>query len=128
MHLLALKATGFSNHARSREAVRLLTDRLLSGGGCNYGNTTVLDQELMPHVAPTGIVLLALVGEEDCTGRIHKSVNYLERELSAQSGAVSFCYGLMALDASHCRAGRLQFCQSPPRALSKGLADGACAD
>jgi hypothetical protein len=99
MHLLALKATGFGNHFRARKAVQLLTDRLLAGGGCNYGNTTVLGQELLPHVAPTGIVLLALAGEEDSTGRIQKSLSYLQRELFAQRGTVSLCYGLMALSA-----------------------------
>ena len=99
MHLLALKATGFGNHFRARKAVRLLTDRLLAGGGCNYGNTTVLGQELLPHIAPTGIVLLALAGEEDSTGRIQKSLHYLQRELFAQRGTASLCYGLMALTA-----------------------------
>jgi hypothetical protein len=99
MHLLALKATGFGNHIRARKAVRLLVDRLLAGGGCNYGNTTVLGQELLPHLAPTGIALLALAGEADSTGRIRNSLHYLQRELFAQRGTASLCYGLMALTA-----------------------------
>ena len=39
MAVLALKAFGQQAHARTREAVQLLIDRLLPAGGCNYGNT-----------------------------------------------------------------------------------------
>ena len=55
MFVLALKTVGRSHHARTREAVRLLVDRLLPDGGCNYGNTTVLGQKLLPHIEPTGL-------------------------------------------------------------------------
>ena len=58
--VLALKAVGLGDHDRTREAVRLLHDRLFSDGGCNYGNTVVLGQELRPHLQPTAIALLAL--------------------------------------------------------------------
>jgi len=50
-------------HPRADEAVQLMLDRILPGGGCNYGNTIVLDQLLRPHIQPTGIVLLALAGD-----------------------------------------------------------------
>src|SRR5207302_5660581 len=60
MHVLALKAAGRGDHPRTREAVRLLIDRLLVGGGCNYGNTVVMDQGLRPHLQPTGLAMLAL--------------------------------------------------------------------
>lgn len=99
LNVAALKATGFGDHERTREAVRLLVDRLLPGGGCNYGNTVVLRQELRPHLQPTGICLLALAGEADDDGRIRRSVAHLERELNEATTTASLCYGLLGLAA-----------------------------
>ncbi|MBI3837345.1 MAG: hypothetical protein HY288_05355 [Planctomycetia bacterium] len=99
MHLLALKHTGHSDHIRARDAVRLLQNRLLESGGCNYGNTVVFGQQLRPHVQPTGLALLALAGEDDVTGHVQKSVDYLERELPRQAATESLCYGLLGLAA-----------------------------
>ena len=61
--VLALKSAGLSQHPRTREAIRLLIDRLLPDGGCNFGNTVVLGQQLLPHLQSSGICLLALAGE-----------------------------------------------------------------
>src|SRR2546428_787916 len=80
MHVLALKAAGHRDHPRTREAVRLLIDRLLPGGGCNYGNTIVLGQELRPQLQPTGLAMLALAGETDPDGRVAMSLAYLKSE------------------------------------------------
>jgi hypothetical protein len=99
MAVLALKAAGYAEHPRTREAVLLLTDRLLSGGGCNYGNTIVLGQELLPHVQPTGLALLALAGEADRDGRINRSLDYLSAVLSAKTTSASLAYGLLGLAA-----------------------------
>lgn len=103
MFVLALKAAGQSQHARTREAVRLLVDRLLPHGGCNYGNTIVLGQELLPHVQPTGVVMMALADEQLTDPRIELSLQYLDRELSAETTTASLCYGLLGL-AAHDRA------------------------
>jgi hypothetical protein len=103
MFVLALQAVGQSQHPRTREAVRLLVDRLLPHGGCNYGNTIVLGQELLPHVQPTGIVMMALADERISDPRIELSLQYLERELSAETTAASLSYGLLGL-AAHNRA------------------------
>jgi len=104
MCVLALKRTGQGEHARTREAIRLLADRLLPEGGCNYGNTVVLGQLLRPHVLPTGIALLALLGEEAATDpRLPKSIEYLRGELSAGTAAVSLAYGLLGLTAHGAR-------------------------
>jgi hypothetical protein len=99
MHLLALKHTGHEDHVRARDAVRLLQDRLLEMGGCNYGNTYVFGQQLRPHVQPTGVAMLALAGEHDASGRAKKSVDYLTRELPRQAATDSLCYGLLGLAA-----------------------------
>jgi hypothetical protein len=103
MFVLALKAVGQSNHPRTREAVRLLVNRLLPHGGCNYGNTFVLGQELMPHVQPTGIVMMALAGENVDDPRLEKSLAYLKENLSAETTTASLTYGLLGL-AAHRRA------------------------
>ena len=103
LFVLALHAVGQSRHPRTREAVRLLVDRLLPHGGCNYGNTIVLGQELLPHVQPTGIVMMALADEKISDPRIELSLQYLERELSAETATASLSYGLLGL-AAHDRA------------------------
>jgi hypothetical protein len=97
--LLALKHSRFGHQSRARQAVRLLNNRLIESGGCNYGNTVVFGQTLRPHVQPTGICLLALAGEADSTGRIARSVDYLDRELSQGTATASLCYGLLGLAA-----------------------------
>jgi hypothetical protein len=95
--VLALKSAGQGEHERTREAVRLLRDRLLENGGCNYGNTTVLGQTLRPHLQPTGLALLALHGEEDSDGRIARSLDYLQSELNVETPTASLCYAVLAL-------------------------------
>ncbi len=97
--VLALKAAGHGGHPRTREAVRLLIDRLLPGGGCNYGNTVVLGQRLVPHVQPTGLTLLALAGERDPSGRIERSIEYLLRVLDEHTSPASLAYGLLGMAA-----------------------------
>ena len=99
INTLALKAAGLTKHPRARNAVRMLIDRQLPGGGCNYGNTFVLGQELRPHVQPTGLALLALAGETDASGRLTKSIEYLERSVTSGTTAASLSYALLGLAA-----------------------------
>ena len=97
--LLALRAVGQGQHARAREAAHLLQNRLLDAGGCNYGNTVVLGQQLLPHVQPSGLTLMALAGEGVAAGRIEPSLDYLEQELGPTTTPASLAYGLMGLAA-----------------------------
>jgi hypothetical protein len=97
--LLALKATGHTEHPRAREAAALLIDRLLPDGGCNYGNTTVLGQPLRPHLEPTGLALAALRDEPDLDGRIERSLQFVESEISAETTAASLAYAVIGLAA-----------------------------
>ena len=101
--VIALKATGHGDHPRTREAVRLLIDRLLPTGGCNYGNTVVFGQQLLEHLQPTGLTMLALAGEKSTDERITRSLDYLEQNLSGSVGTPSLCFGLQGL-AAHGRA------------------------
>ena len=101
--VLALKSLGQTNHPRTREGVRLLVDRLLSTGGCNFGNTTVLGQKLRPQVEPTGLALLALAGEPVSDPRIELSLQYLSSTVSNETTPISLSYGLIGLTAHHRR-------------------------
>jgi hypothetical protein len=103
MFVLALKACGHIRHPRTREAVRLISDRLLPTGGCNYGNTIVLGQTLLPHLQPTGLAMMALADEENEDPRVVLSLNYLHRELCQDTTTASLCYGLLGL-AAHNRS------------------------
>ena len=99
MFVMALKAVGLADHPRTREAVRLVIDRLLPDGGCNYGNTIVLGQTLLPHVQPTGLAMVALAREDASDPRVEKSLQYLENQLDRQTATASLCYGLLGLTA-----------------------------
>lgn len=98
--VLALKATGRDDHPRTREAVRLIIDRLLPDGGCNYGNTFVLGQRLRPQIEPSGIALAAAAGEEDRSGRLARTTDYVHDALSPNTTAASLSFGLLGLGAT----------------------------
>ncbi|MBL8830040.1 MAG: hypothetical protein JNM18_23880, partial [Planctomycetaceae bacterium] len=97
LYLLALKATGQHAHTRAREAVKVLLDRQIPCGGCNYGNTFVLGQELRPHVEPSGLALWALGNVPDPTGKLAKSIDFVVRQTSAETSTVSLAYALFGL-------------------------------
>jgi hypothetical protein len=99
LSLLALKAAGLGDHPRSREAVRLLVDRLLPGGGCNYGNTLVLGRELRPHVDATGLVATALANEVTGDERVRRTLDFLMREVSDRTPSISLGLALTGLAA-----------------------------
>ena len=119
LHVLALKRNGLGTHARVREAVALLLDRLLPSGGCNYGNTVVLGQTLRPHLQPTGLAMLALAGEahkpkaqarvstDEQTGvdprlrfgLVERSLAYLRHCLVPPLTATSLAWALLGLRA-----------------------------
>jgi hypothetical protein len=99
LFVLALKNVGLTDHARTREAVQMLVDRLLPAGGCNYGNTFVMGQQLVAHVQPTGMTLLALAGETAHDDRIPAALSYLHRKLNTTPSAASLSYSLLGLAA-----------------------------
>jgi hypothetical protein len=99
LQVTALRAAGRQDHPRTREAMRLLIDRQLRSGGCNYGNTSVLGQRLLPHVQPTGIAMTALAGESDHRGRIQRSLGYLADAVGIETTTSSLCWALIGLAA-----------------------------
>lgn len=101
--LLALKkarSAGFvdsATHARISEAERLLIDRTCQPGGWNYGNATVMEQDLRPYVATTALGLLAMQDRREHEA-VSRSLALLEStwrdEISAPSLALSLiCLG-----------------------------------
>ena len=103
LFVLALKASGQSKHPRTREGVRLLIDRQIETGGCNFGNTRVLGQATLPHVQPTGLAMLAISDEPNSDPRVGRSLEYLEGVLTEKTPTVSLCFGLLGLTAHHRR-------------------------
>lgn len=99
LFVLALKALGQNQHPRTREGVRLIIDRQLERGGCNFGNTKVLGQATLPHVQSTGLAMLAIAGESATDPRIQRSLDYLSSELSTKTATASLCFALLGLTA-----------------------------
>lgn len=96
--ILALEAVGQGDHERVHEASRMLLDRMLPGGGWNYGNTTVFGQELRPLPESTGVALNALAGRVEAA-RIAPSLAYLEAELPRIRTPFTLGWGLLGLGA-----------------------------
>lgn len=63
--LVLLKQLGLRQHARVRQAARMLRGRALAGGGWNYGEPQVLGGDLFPTVLPTSVALVAMADEQD---------------------------------------------------------------
>ena len=97
---VALRGAGYANHPRRDQAVRLMVDRLLSGGGANYGNTTILGQELLQHLQPSGIVAWALAGEDVDDPRLAKTVDYLRQASAEPTGTASLAWAVRGLAAN----------------------------
>lgn len=92
--IIALKITGFGEHARVKEGVRLLLDRQLPGGGWNYGNTQTFGRELFPFPESTGLVLNALSGLAP-QEQIQKSLDYLTLRLQEVRTPLALGWGVM---------------------------------
>jgi hypothetical protein len=99
MFVLGLRAAGYGGHERVREGERMIVDRLLPGGGANYGNTIVLGQPLVPHIQPTGLAMLALGGMEHDDPRISKSLEYLAGATEPKTAAPSLAFAALGLAA-----------------------------
>lgn len=98
--VLALRTADSTDDPRYGEALRLLVDRQLPGGGCNYGNTVVLGNTLLPHTQPSAIALLALAGTEyESDPRVAKSLAWLHSAADSEQGTASLAFALTALAA-----------------------------
>lgn len=96
--VLALRTAGLGNHARLDEAVSLLLDRQLPGGGWNYGNTVTFGTPLPPMPETTGAALAALAGLVS-PSRVEASLDYLAVESDHQATPQAVGWGLTGLAA-----------------------------
>jgi len=112
--MLALRASGHGSHARTREAVALLLDRAIPGGGWNYGNPRVFQNTLRPFPDTTGMALAALAGEPESKA-LREGIDYLKDELPRVRAPLSLSWGLMGLGAHGAR----------PEAAGDWLAEGS---
>ncbi len=96
----ALRQAGLAKHRRTREGIQVLLDRVITGGGWNYGNTSVLNQTLRPFPGTTGLALRALMGE-DSTAAIEQSITYLQDELCRVRAPITLGWGVLGLAAWH---------------------------
>jgi len=99
LSVIALQAVGLAEHPRVREGERLLLDRILPDGGCNYGNTCVLGQTLRPHLQPTGLALWALARNHREHPRVIRSHQWLAANLTATTSSMSLGFGLLGLSS-----------------------------
>ncbi len=97
--VMGLAAAGFGKHPRVVEGCRVIIDRLLPSGGANYGNTIVLGQPLLAHVAPTGVALAALAGREPATRRVDRSIDLLLSHVGPATTPISLAWACLGLTA-----------------------------
>ena len=107
--LLALKclpglAPRRAARARIQEGERMILDRACRGGGWNYGNSRVLDEELEPYPDTTAIALLALQDQPRLEG-VRAGMTALRRMLGEVDSGLALalatlCFRAHDLDAS----------------------------
>lgn len=98
--IIALSSEGQRKHERVSNGLRLLQDRVIPGGGWNYGNSKVFDTALRPQPAPTGLALLALLGRNGAAEPlIADSCRYLEVTLPKTRSPQTLCWGIWGLHA-----------------------------
>lgn len=99
-HIVALTALGKSQHQRTLDGIRMLLNRQMPNGGCNYGNTSVLGQPLVAHVMPSSYSLIALSQSAAKDNRVLRSLAYLRQQLELGPTSLSLSTAMIAL-ASH---------------------------
>ena len=96
--VIALKVTGYGQHDRTREAIRMILNRQLPHGGWNYGNTLVFGRELHPMPESAGAALTALAGEV-APAQVARSLDYLHGEVDRLRTPISLGWALLGLGA-----------------------------
>lgn len=99
--VLALRKAGLERHTRVVQAIALIHDRALLGGGWNYGNRAVFGRQLRPQPAPTGLAMLALAGRPNSGPSVARAVGYLSAALPGVETGWSLGWGVLGLSAWH---------------------------
>jgi hypothetical protein len=95
------------NSSRLDQAERLLIDRSCVGGGWNYGNAVVLEQELKPYVPTTAVALLAMQ-DRQAHPAVGRSLNYLEQHATSERSGTALALASLALLVCGRWSGRVQ--------------------
>jgi hypothetical protein len=94
--LKTLRADLPQSQTRSRieEGERMLVDRVCEGGGWNYGNSRVYDEELWPYPDTTALALLAL---QDRPGlpEVRSSLDALDRMVARNESLLATSLALL---------------------------------
>ncbi len=98
LSVIALRVTGYEAHERVQEALRMLMDRQLTGGGWNFGSTLVFGRELYPMPETTGMALSSIAGMVPKTD-VGKSLNYLRSNIGEAQTPITLCWSLLGLSA-----------------------------
>ena len=96
--LMALHEVGLGTHPRTIAGQHMLVNRQLTGGGWNFGSTTVFGRELHPLPECTGIALQALAGNISIQD-IERSLDYLLHALPQLRTPLSLGWALLGLGA-----------------------------
>lgn len=96
--MLALDAAGHGDDDRVAQGVDLLLDRMLSGGGWNYGNTVVFGKELHADIESTGAALGALAGRVE-RAQVESGLELLSRRCASVRTPMALSQALLGLAA-----------------------------
>ena len=97
--VLALKKAGKEKRgaaARIDEADKLIANRVCEAGGWNYGNASVVGQDLRPYVPTTAIALLAMRDRRQ-SAAVERSVAWLRDARSKEPSATALSLASLAL-------------------------------
>ena len=97
--LLALKKAGTQRRgaaARIEEGERLIANRVCEPGGWNYGNASVVGQDLRPYVPTTAVALLALQDRPHVPA-VERSVVWLRDSRLKEPSASALAMAAIAL-------------------------------
>ena len=99
--LLAIRASGAADGGALAAGRAMLLDRACTGGGWNYGNTTMVANEVAATIPETSLVLMALfAGDPKLSDpRIPAGLDYLRRGIDPLPGALSLAWSVLALSA-----------------------------
>jgi hypothetical protein len=94
---LALKRLRPTERGLVEDGERILADRECVGGGWNYGNRTVYEQELPPYVQTTAVALIALQGSGTGGPLVARGMHLLRARWRDELGGLTTAMSLLAL-------------------------------
>jgi hypothetical protein len=97
--VLALKQSGRERagaEARIAEANELIVNRMCESGGWNYGNASVIGQDLRPYVPTTALALIALQDRAN-TAAVERSLAWLRAARLKEASATALSLAAIGL-------------------------------